>query len=247
MLDFDDEFRKYLKEFAARAPNGSLLKGIPGRDKHNEEAEAARIVLQHLGKSGTIICEPCGQDTAPDIAIEFTDGTSIGLEVTEFVDQCTREWNIKRRHAQKIAGHDELSAFDAEQREFDFARNAAENAQNCGASNDSMKCAFEAKYTARHPTPGYIGGPRYRIWNAAEIASNIDTILSKKNRLLSNNRIKFSQIFIVIFNSEFYISEDHINSGKILTRNYENIDRAFFVFDYQPGNGYPVIELTAAK
>jgi hypothetical protein len=116
----DEELAKELERYADGLVGGPLLKGLPrtkaySGDRENEEREVTRLVLKHLGyPAGSLIMEPWGAGTIPDVEAALPDGRSIGVEVTELLDQHLRHRRIKRREEERRLGLSQLQAFKCE-------------------------------------------------------------------------------------------------------------------------------------
>jgi hypothetical protein len=78
------------------------VKGLP-EDKHYEEIDVAHIVLEHVRRPvASVMSEPHGPDTAPDVGIVLQSGERIGLEVTELVDGDLRGQHVGRHIAEDL-------------------------------------------------------------------------------------------------------------------------------------------------
>src|SRR6202035_3340201 len=127
--DFDSYINAYATKLADKAGYAWGLKGIPGEDKQHEEVEVASIVLQHLGIEAEI--EP---SEAPDNAVQIKSGKRLGIEVTELVDGKMRGLYAARRKAERDKGLLPQEAFDAENKAFRIAKNAAQMARENGGN-----------------------------------------------------------------------------------------------------------------
>lgn len=116
----EDEVARAIAAYADRSIDGSVLKGLarkkddPG-DRENEELEVSRLVLCSLGyASDKLRSEPAGLGKPPDVAAVQSDGSEIGIEVTELVDKASRQQRVRRRDAERRLGLNPREAFTLE-------------------------------------------------------------------------------------------------------------------------------------
>jgi hypothetical protein len=191
-----------LAERADRSLYAGLFKGLP-EDKHYEELEVARIVLEHLGQSATsLVSEPDGPDTAPDVAITLETGVLIGVEVTELVDGDLRHQHVKRRDTERAQGLSQKEVFDA------------------------------VIQSGVDPVPEEIPAAAYRVWDGVTVAEQIDALVrgKDKNKSLQDHAPNYHEIWLAIFTDEMTITQELILYAKQkLTYRPTTIKRVFIV------------------
>lgn len=244
-----EELRAYFAEYDAKAPGGPAIKGIPGRDKHLEEAEVARLVLGHLDlRPSRLRAEPGGADTPPDVAADLDDGRAIGIEVTELVNGGVRALHARRRAAERKLGLTQAAAWDAEEAASRVASAAAAATRARGAGVQEVKEAYLAAYLAAHPTPEHVNRFAFRQWNVPTVAAALDCIIREKDMKLAGRTVAYSEVVLAVFTSEETITPDMVrDAASSMIYKPLNIGRVFLVFDYDPRRqGHFVAEVRAA-
>ena len=235
--DVAEALRRQVDRQVVYAPG---LKGVPGDDKAFEELEVARLVLDHLGHSGcTLVSEPGGKDTPPDVAAMLPDGARIGIEVTELVDGEMRARHAKRREAERALGLDPREAVLADDRAFRLAREAAKSARREGRD---PAAAFEATLRAEHPTPDHVGPYVFAEWTDERLTGELDRIIQAKDRKLRvADRAAYSEILLAIFTDEPGIAFEAV-SRALANVSYRptRIGRIAVVAGYEDGE-WPVV------
>jgi hypothetical protein len=213
-----DELMADLTRYADAHVYAGFFKGLP-EDKHLEEIEVARIVLQQLGKEAVSIdSEPEGPDTSPDLAVLLDSGERIGIEITELVSRQARHLHSKRRKAERQQG---LS------------------------SKDALDGIIQ---TGLDPVACHISPFAHANWDDATVAAKIDECVRKKdnNKHLQKNASNYDVVWLAIFTDEVMISRDMVLSAKAkLNFHLRTIKNVFTVLSYDPADGCcPVVEIT---
>ena len=206
-----------LERYADANLYAGYFKGLP-EDKHLEEIDVARIVLQHLGKEPVSIdLEPEGPHTSPDLAVLLDNRERIGIEITELVDGESRRLHAKRRKAERKQGLSGKKALDV------------------------------IIQTGVDPVAGHVSPFAYANWNDATLAAKIDARVRTKddNKHLRNAAKKFDAIWLALFTDEPMITVHMLLSAKEkLSFHPSTINRIFVVLSYDPAvRGFPVVDI----
>ncbi len=243
MIKDRDRLDSYIRELSAKNTGyASFHKGIPGKDKPHEEASIAKLVLSHLKYPDDLILhsEPCGTNNPPDIGVNLPDGTWVGIEVTELVDEDVRKKHAERRAAEREIDLTPLAAFKARDKSFFAVR------KKPAMSQPNPHEGAEAALSAKYVSPYY-----WARWDPHRVAEKLTSILRKKDKKLGNPELitpqgrPYDQVLLAVFTDEPEITRELL-IGAIATILYRPtvIKRAFVVMGYDPtSKDCPIIDV----
>lgn len=206
-----DDFIQYAHKYTDREGYAWGLKGIPSQDKQIEEKECVLILADKLGYIlDHIDHEPFGRDTPPDVRIQLSDGSLVGIEITELVDEDMRAAHAARRGAERKRGLSPAQALHAR----DQAIKKAAVRIRMDQPLDERSSAFQEAYQRETPTPGRVDHYRFSGWDEARIAKRIDEIVLKKISKIESFRervsAEMSKILLIVFTDEIDITEEKV-------------------------------------
>jgi hypothetical protein len=206
---------------------GSPIKGISringyDGDLYFEQATVAQIIVDFLGVTDSQIIPEPRPNKMPDVLINSND-TSIGLEVTELVDEKIRSEHFKRRKAEQDLGIMPLEAF---------------------------QLYYKGCHPLFQPGQDrYIPPHAARRWTEDYLFCKLKNIIFIKNEKLSHhigdaNFPDYHHLILAIYTGES-IDQDLVT--KTLNRaafDSGRFDKVYLILNYQSESpNYPVIQL----
>ena len=206
---------------------GSPIKGIPRMkgydgDLKYEQATVAQIIVDFMRITDSQITSEPRPNKMPDVLITSNE-FSIGMEVTELVDEITRKKHLKRRKAEEILGLNPSDAYRL------FI-----------GGNHPLFTSDRSDHISPYA---------FKEWNQKSLFCKLEKIICTKSEKLARQKTEtdfpiYDQIILGIYTGEWIDRALVENVLRVGTFNKGGFDEIYLILDYQSIEpNYPVVRL----
>lgn len=206
---------------------GSPIKGIPRVDGYEgdlkyEQVEVAKIIVNFTGIKGAEFLSEPRPNRMPDVLINSNDIT-VGLEVTELVDEKIRRKHLKRRKAEENLG---LNPLQANRLFIDGNHPLFASEQN-----------------------GHISPYAFKEWNPKCLFCKLEKIICLKSDKLAHHKTEtdfpsYDRFILGVYTGEWIDQALVEKALQLGTLDKGEFDEIYLILDYQSEEpNYPVIRL----